>query len=160
MAQVQVVQAAAQRLGDGSLSASAAGRPRAAETAVTRARRRRTLTAALEIPSTPVAAARSVPARPRRVTAASVVSSPERSGRRVTRGGLSSRARISAPATIKMADQTWTTSWSQCVFPAQWYQVVQCSSSGPLLTWKAVTSMMTMTAAAARAAARMKARGG
>ena len=118
MAQVQVVQATVQRLGDG-LTERASGRPRAAEVAVTRARRRRTMTAAPEMPSTPVAAARSVPARPPRVTAASVASSPERSRRRVTRRGLSSSARMSAPMMIRMADHTRATSASQWVFRAQ-----------------------------------------
>lgn len=103
---------------------------------MTRARRRRTVTAALEIPSTPVAAARSVPARPPRVTAASVASWAERSGRRVTRRGLSSSARISASTTIRTADQTWTTSASQRVSAAQRSQVVQCSTSGLAFRWK------------------------
>ena len=98
---------------------------------MTRARRRPTMTAAAEIPSIPVAAARRAFARPRRVIAASVASWLDRSGSRVTRGGLSSMASITAPIAIKMADQTWITSWSQRVWLAHRYHVVQGTTSGP-----------------------------
>ena len=61
--------------------------------------------------------------------------------------------------TMRMADQTWTTSAFQWVFPAQWYQVVQCTTTGLAWTANAMTSMRRMMLAPARATARMRASG-
>jgi len=88
--QVQVIETAAERLGDGLPQRISGARHGQRIFAATRARRRRTVTARRVIPSIPVAAARSVPARPLRVSAASVASSDVRSRSRVTRRGLSS----------------------------------------------------------------------
>src|ERR1700744_3616527 len=143
----------------GSVRAVAAERPRAADAAVTLAWRRRTLTVALVIPSTPGAAARSVPARPWRVMAASVASLPERSGSREARGGLSSRTTMTAPMMISRTDHTRTTKAFQRVRWAHCSQVLQCTSSGLWWTAKPMTSAITTTLPASRAAARMKASG-